>query len=86
MRITDLAKAVAPDAVQQIAGIRPGEKLHEVLVSSDEARNTLELPTMYVIQPNHPWWKRNETVTVGIDKAFTSDTNYNFILKGEFTW
>jgi UDP-N-acetylglucosamine 4,6-dehydratase len=57
MNIVDLADAIAPGCQVEITGIRPGEKLHEVLVSTDEARNALELEDMYVIQPAHPWWK-----------------------------
>jgi UDP-N-acetylglucosamine 4,6-dehydratase len=57
MNIVDLAEAIAPGCRMELTGIRPGEKLHEVLVSTDEARNTLELPDMFVIQPAHSWWK-----------------------------
>ena len=57
MRLTDMAQAVAPGCEIEYIGIRPGEKLHEALVSEDEARNTVETDEMYVIQPNHPWWK-----------------------------
>ena len=46
MRIIDLAEAIAPGCQVEIVGIRPGEKLHEVLISEDEARNTLELDDM----------------------------------------
>jgi UDP-N-acetylglucosamine 4,6-dehydratase len=49
--ITDLAKAIAPSAKVDVVGIRPGEKLHEVLISEDEARTAIELKDMYVIQP-----------------------------------
>jgi UDP-N-acetylglucosamine 4,6-dehydratase/5-epimerase len=56
MNIVDLAEAIAPGSKLDITGIRPGEKLHEVLVSTDEARHSLELPDMFVIQPAHPWW------------------------------
>jgi UDP-N-acetylglucosamine 4,6-dehydratase len=59
MRLVDLAETIAPGCDIETIGIRPGEKLHEVLVSEDEARNTLELPDRYVIQPTHPWWKRD---------------------------
>ncbi len=62
MRIVDLAEAVAPGCSIECIGIRPGEKLHEVLVSEDEARNTLETEDMYVIQPSHSWWKRENWV------------------------
>ena len=55
--ILDLVEAVAPGCQVRITGIRPGEKLHEVLISLDEARQTLEFPEMFVIQPPHPWWK-----------------------------
>src|SRR5512136_1851613 len=46
MKVVDLARAVAPDASVSIIGIRPGEKLHEVLISEDEARNTVERAKM----------------------------------------
>jgi len=48
--IMDMAKAIAPECEISYIGIRPGEKLHEVLISEDEARYTLELDDMYVIQ------------------------------------
>ena len=56
MGITDLFNAIAPECRAEYIGIRPGEKLHEVLVSEDEARHTLEVEDMYVILPAHPWW------------------------------
>jgi len=56
MKVIDLARAVAPDAQINIVGIRPGEKLHEVLISEDEARTTLELNDMYVVQPELAFW------------------------------
>ena len=58
--IMDLASAIAPQAQLVEIGIRPGEKLHEVLISEDEARNTVELEDKYVIQPAHgPWFVRS---------------------------
>jgi UDP-N-acetylglucosamine 4,6-dehydratase len=51
MRIVDLAKAMAPEAELRNVGIRPGEKLHEILVPKDEARNTLDHGSLYVIRP-----------------------------------
>jgi UDP-N-acetylglucosamine 4,6-dehydratase/5-epimerase len=56
MKMTDLAKAIAPDAKIRNIGIRPGEKLHEVLISEDEARTTVELEDMFVVQPPAALW------------------------------
>ncbi|HUV16729.1 MAG TPA: UDP-N-acetylglucosamine 4,6-dehydratase (inverting) [Pelolinea sp.] len=56
MKVIDLAKAVAPEAKINIVGIRPGEKLHEVLISEDEARTVVELEDMYVVQPAEALW------------------------------
>jgi UDP-N-acetylglucosamine 4,6-dehydratase len=58
MRLVDLAETIAPGCEIETIGIRPGEKLHEVLISEDEARNALEVADRYIIQPSHPWWKR----------------------------
>ena len=55
-KVTDLARAIAPAAKLNIIGIRPGEKLHEYLISIDEARHTIELDRMYVIQPAEAIW------------------------------
>jgi UDP-N-acetylglucosamine 4,6-dehydratase len=59
MRIVDLATAMAPNLPHHVIGIRPGEKLHEVMVTDDDARNTLELPDHYLIQPGFAFWNGN---------------------------
>jgi UDP-N-acetylglucosamine 4,6-dehydratase len=51
MRILDVAAALAPDAEQVITGIRPGEKLHEVLLTEDESRHSYDIGDRYVIMP-----------------------------------
>ena len=56
MTVADLARAIAPQARIEIVGIRPGEKLHEVLISENEARTTIELKNMYVVQPSEAMW------------------------------
>lgn len=58
MRVTDLARAMAPNLPQKIIGIRPGEKLHEVMVPAELALDTLELPSHYVILPSFQDWMR----------------------------
>lgn len=56
MKVTDLATAIAPECEQKIIGIRPGEKLHEVMITEDNARQVLEFDDHYVIQPEFEWW------------------------------
>jgi UDP-N-acetylglucosamine 4,6-dehydratase/5-epimerase len=55
-KVTDLARAIAPQAEINTIGIRPGEKLHEMLISEDEARHTIELDKMFVVQPAEATW------------------------------
>ncbi|MCX6310004.1 MAG: UDP-N-acetylglucosamine 4,6-dehydratase (inverting) [Bacteroidia bacterium] len=56
--IMDLAKAIAPECRTEIVGIRSGEKLHEVMVPKDDARNTVEFPDHYVIKPQFRYFDR----------------------------
>jgi len=56
MRVVDVAKALAPNLPQKIVGIRPGEKLHEMMVTRDDARLTLELSDRYIIEPAFNYW------------------------------
>ena len=61
MNIMDLAKAIAPECETRIVGIRPGEKIHELMISRDDARQTLELDSFYVIQPQYNYWTRRSS-------------------------
>ena len=56
MKIVDIARVIAPEAELDAIGIRPGEKLHEVLIHQDEARATIELEDMFVVQPSEALW------------------------------
>lgn len=80
MNILDLAEAMAPGLPTRTIGIRPGEKLHEVLISEDDARITLELDDRYIIEPAFALWDRGaplaiETRTVAEDFHYSSNTN-----------
>ncbi|MFH1530197.1 MAG: UDP-N-acetylglucosamine 4,6-dehydratase (inverting) [Pseudomonadota bacterium] len=59
-RILDVAEAIDPDATIEDVGIRPGEKIHEVMVPVDESWHTLEFDDSFVIQPTHGWWHRED--------------------------
>lgn len=85
MNILDLAKAVAPECKTQLVGIRPGEKLHEVMVTEDDARDTLDYPDRYVILPAAPEWKEKfESKVKGIARCpegfrYSSDGNKDWL-------
>ena len=81
-KVIDLANAIVPDAKVNIIGIRPGEKLHEVLVSEDEARSTVERETMFIIKPPETLWKRDmhyEGQPLPDGFRFSSDTNTQWL-------
>jgi UDP-N-acetylglucosamine 4,6-dehydratase (inverting) len=59
MRITDLAKVMAPDCEVEVIGIRPGEKLHEVLLTEDEARHSKDMGDYFIIEPELRFWQKN---------------------------
>ncbi len=61
-KITDVAKAIAPKAKTQIIGIRPGEKLHELMIPEDEARHSIEFKDHYLIQPDFLWWNKMDSL------------------------
>jgi len=82
MKVVDLAKAIAPKAKTTIVGIRPGEKLHEVMISSDDAKNTKELDDCYVIKPAFQWWSNEnhaEGRSVPEDFCYSSNTNKQWL-------
>jgi UDP-N-acetylglucosamine 4,6-dehydratase/5-epimerase len=86
MRLVDLAETIAPGCQIDTIGIRPGEKLHEVLVSEDEARHTLEVEDRYVIQPSHSWWRAEnwmDAKPVPEGFRYTSDTNERWLSNHE---
>lgn len=75
----DLAEAMAPGVPYDVVGIRPGEKLHEVLLTSDEARHSVETEDNYVILPEHPWWTDEHPWIDGkpLDDDFVYASNTN---------
>jgi len=82
-KVIDLARAIVPDAKIDIIGIRPGEKLHEDLISDDEARHTIELEKMYVIQPAEATWFGYSWKEMGKplpdDYHYSSDNNTEWL-------
>ena len=75
-KVTDIAEAIAPDCKQEIIGIRPGEKLHETLISEIESANTVKLGERFIIYPQHTWFERKRYIGEAMPiSAYSSDTN-----------
>jgi len=84
MKIVDLAEAVAPGCRHEIVGIRPGEKLHEIMIPFDEARQSLEYPSYFVIQPQFDWWpgirgKLSKGKSLPDNFSYRSDNNAQWL-------
>lgn len=80
MKVADMATAIAPDLPHKDVGIRPGEKLHEVMVTEDDARTTVEYPDRYVIEPALNFWKRDAHKCLGavpVEEGFSYASNTN---------
>jgi UDP-N-acetylglucosamine 4,6-dehydratase len=78
MRVVDLAEALAPGVPTRVVGIRPGEKLHELLITGDEARHTVRMGDVYVILPEHSWWSADFHVDgKPLDDGFVYASNTN---------
>ncbi|MHB8770857.1 MAG: UDP-N-acetylglucosamine 4,6-dehydratase (inverting) [Syntrophales bacterium] len=78
MKIVDLAKAIAPECEIDVIGIRPGEKLHEVLFTEEDGRHALLYNGMFVIMPSYNWWERQNYKTgQSLPEGFTYASNNN---------
>lgn len=80
-RITDLAEAVAPGCARRITGIRPGEKIHEEMITETDALSTIDFGQYYVILPSTPLWDveafRTEFGGVRCPSGFRYDSGAN---------
>ena len=82
MKIPDLARALAPDAEIDTIGIRPGEKLHEVMITEDEARHTKDMGDYFIIEPELKFWERNnklEGKSLPEGYRYSSDNNTEWL-------
>jgi len=84
MKIMDLAEVIAPDAKRKVIGIRPGEKMHEVLLTEEEALHSKEFDNFFVIEPEYPFWHKGnfqdgKPLPVGF--KYASNTNTEWLTK-----
>jgi UDP-N-acetylglucosamine 4,6-dehydratase/5-epimerase len=88
MKMTELGKAIAPDAVQNIIGIRPGEKLHEQMIGLEDAISTYEYDEYFKILPVINGWANDKDrikngKLVKPDFVYSSETNKDWMTNGE---
>jgi len=85
-KITDLAEAIAPGVKRKIIGIRPGEKIHEVLLTAEESRNATEFDEYFIIKPEFSFWD-NQNHQGGKESfsrfLYSSDTNTKWLDKDQ---
>jgi UDP-N-acetylglucosamine 4,6-dehydratase len=85
MAMPDLVKAMSPTAGMKVIGIRPGEKLHEIMISADDARSTVEFEDRFAIEPNFaefgraPYAASDGAKPVAEDFSYSSDNNHDWL-------
>lgn len=84
MKVTDLANIIAPGLKHDVVGIRPGEKLHEEMVTEEDARQTLDLTSSLLIQPAQPFWSGKQYIDAGGTPvaegfSYSSDNNTEWL-------
>ena len=82
MKIVDLAEVIAPDCEIEIIGIRPGEKLHEILITEEDGRYTVDYDGLYVILPQFAWWRRQnykDASKLPEEFSYTSNNNNRWL-------
>jgi UDP-N-acetylglucosamine 4,6-dehydratase len=77
MRVVDLAEAIAPGMPITYTGIRPGEKLHEALLTAEESRHTVDRKDHLIIEPEHPFWDSDSTDGQRLPEGYTYTSDNN---------
>jgi UDP-N-acetylglucosamine 4,6-dehydratase/5-epimerase len=93
IKITDIIPLLGADLSYHITGVRPGEKLHEVMIPEEEIRNTVDMGDFFVIQPNHHWWNISEFKEmveakgkpITSLKEYASGTNTEWLNQGQLS-
>ncbi|MBX9850882.1 MAG: UDP-N-acetylglucosamine 4,6-dehydratase (inverting) [Cytophagaceae bacterium] len=84
-KVTDLAEAIGPKCKKEIVGVRPGEKIHEEMITETDSLNTVEFSKYYVITPSTPTWKMDEWMkqfkgkNVPVGFKYNSGTNTEWL-------
>jgi UDP-N-acetylglucosamine 4,6-dehydratase (inverting) len=76
-RITELAEAIGPSCEHQVVGLRPGEKIHEEMITSSDSFSTYDLGKYYVILPQVPVWNREQFISTFAARPVTPGFSYS---------
>jgi UDP-N-acetylglucosamine 4,6-dehydratase len=79
MKVTDLARAINPECEIEVIGIRPGEKLHEEMISETDARRTVDMGAHYVIQPEFDWFDASLGEPLEEGFSYSSEINDDWL-------
>jgi len=86
MKIIDLAEVIAPECKREVIGIRPGEKIHEVLLTEEEAWHAKEFENYFIIEPEHSFWNKDnfkEGESLSSDFTYSSGNNDHWLTIAE---
>jgi UDP-N-acetylglucosamine 4,6-dehydratase/5-epimerase len=83
IKIVDVAKAINPQAEIKIIGVRPGEKIHETLLTPEETRHTKEFEKYFVVEPEHPFWAKMDVGGKSLPDNFSYTSQNNNWWLGE---
>ena len=87
IKIVDIVRVIAPKCEIDAIGIRPGEKLHEILITEEDGRNTVSSDGMYVIMPRYLWWEKGNNMmgkTLPDDFIYASNINDQWLTIDDF--
>ena len=84
LKVTEVAEVVAPGCRQEVIGIRPGEKLHEIMITPDDALHTAEYDRHFVLQPATSWWDRDRFLRETGGRAVAEDFQYSSDRNGDW--
>ncbi len=86
MKVIDLIPLIAPGGGYDVIGIRPGEKLHEVMIPGEESRNCIDMGDHYVLQPPHHWWNMSKFVERVKERGKPIETAFEYASNTNNWW
>ena len=86
IRIVDLVDVLLGPGHYDVVGVRPGEKLHEVMIPLDESRLTLDMGDYYVVQPNHTWWNLTRFIETVQRQGHALDAPFEYASDANDRW